>query len=1542
MFKNSGGRRVLGAGFWLALFLVPAIVWAIPATYTPAVNTMPDREAWVGTEITVWGAVRPTTDPNAVGDELHYSIDFGDGTTATTHVAVSNGRYIAETHTYATTGAKTLRLTVHNMTDSTESYDESVITVVSASGLTTSQVRKHNVGMAIENGLRYLYTCQSSDGSWSGSVAHTGEAVLAFEVQNHLGSNNADEDIYAEWVQKGLDFIFPQAVLGAGYGGSGILWNGEGGPHYSTGIAMTAIVGSNTPNVIAAGGASDGLTYKQVIEQNIVFLAWSQAEGTGWSPAGGWRYSANSSDSDNSISQWPVLGMHAAELWGVSIPPATVTALEGFVNAIQYTNGGSGYDSAGSWQNPAKTGGLLIEQAFLGYPTTDSRVQAALAYLDNNWAGINGSGGIIYDSSSYPNNHGNLYAMYSIMKGLHALNVRKLASGVAWYDSYADWLLANQASSGSWSSNSSLGSGPILGASWGVLILSPTIFPFETSVEFPDGVNSDNEALVEVGYRVKVSYGVGDHVVNGSVVITEDDTVLETIPLTGFSGGGTWTRTYEPNEKTVDTSYEYVSTLTITNDDGVDITDVVVTDSRTVDVVADDMPPAITCLGPDDGSSIDLGDAAALGVITWTIDEPNPDTYTVTKDGVTIASGTYLDGDHIAVPLGVDASGTFVYVLTATDANENSATNTVELNVTAPLRIETVSPPIGNVDVSYELPLVAEGGDGDYTWSIDDGDPETSDNLEDGTLPPGLDLTDADDDGVFESISGTPTAAGFFPFVVVVVDGNDDMAVWPTGIVVNGEAVPTTPLTPTLIAPANASTLIGTQPILRWAPSLDDSGIASYDLVIDDGVPVIVTDTSYQPGSALSVGEHDWFVRANAVDGGASANSTTFTFTIAAISATVTPTTGVAPLAVTFDVPTYDDANSYAWDFAFDTTTELFVPRYASATGGDTLTTYGIPGTYTARLMIGLSDGTSVTLAPDVTVTVTAPPSAPAATVTVTDNSDDGITDDGSGNVPFTVTFDATVATGTPILYEWDFEGDGEFDWMSDATGDTSHTYRAVGTFTATLRVMNAEGLSSTATATVTGEAAVAAPTATITSVSPSQTETGQTVTFKGSGTTASGSLTIAYFEWDYDGDGSYDERVDGAGPVTVTHVYDSPGAYTVRLRVTDQNDADGDGAIDDPRLTSTASASLVVSAPTEVEPIRVWVVQPRDGEAVDSSCTAYSININAVPRKRVDRAWAQWRLAGTAWPADPSATQDRMTDASSAAPAARFEWNLAESPAGTPSVLADGTYQVRGVARDDQGNYYYSDSPDQQGASVSVTVAGGAGTSETNAGGVRSRKQLCRKDRVNKCICGNPTTVTVPYDAIGDDGDVQIDVTRDATGLGTAAGSYGIVESTVREITLSEAPSRRIYVSISYKDDDNDGFVDDLLTTVGAPVSEMDMRLFHYTSGAWQQLPDQVVDPAANQVTAWTTGFSPFALGGLGVEGSAAAGGSSSTSGGAASATSDSTGGGTAGSTDSGGSSGGGCFSGAVSGGSGRTGLCIGALVLALLVVLGRAGARR
>jgi len=76
-----------------------------------------------------------------------------------------------------------------------------------------------------------------------------------------------------------------------------------------------------------------------------------------------------------------------------------------------------------------------------------------------------------------------------------------------------------------------------------------------------------------------------------------------------------------------------------------------------------------------------------------------------------------------------------------------------------------------------------------------------------------------------------------------------------------------------------------------------------------------------------------------------------------------------------------------------------------------------------------------------------------------------------SGYTGDTINFDSTGSYDPDgqalVLYEWDFDGNGVYDWSSPSTGVTTHIYSNYGTYDAVLKVTDDCGETDTDTATV-------------------------------------------------------------------------------------------------------------------------------------------------------------------------------------------------------------------------------------------------------------------------------------------------------------------------------------------------------------------------------------------------------------------------------------------------------------------------------------------
>jgi hypothetical protein len=399
------------------------------------------------------------------------------------------------------------------------------------------------IDTAISSGLAWLATQQAGDGrfgSGSNPVAYTAAAVLAFENEGHFpGGGNT----YSTHVERGLDFMFNYAKVGAispqlhgdpdtDHDGVYVsFWDDSYSREvYETGMVMQAIVASNTPDRVVTTGPLSGWTYQDVMVDLVDWAAFGQVDaGTG---RGGWRYFANYGNSDNSTAQWPVLGLVAAEQWGIQAPQFVKDELNIWIDYVQNDfSGGSGYDNPTTYVNVSKTGGLLVEMYYVGDDCQVDRAEDALGFINSRWNDP--------PNGTWYGNKGHSYAMFSVFKGLELMQVSTIPNAPAntetpagdWYGDYADYLVNTQRSNGSWAGYSNWNDW--LSTGWYVVILQSTVFPVEVGVDAP------SFACDTLGYEVEVDYSVQRFPADGTVTVSRDGTVIDTVVLDDFQGSGT-------------------------------------------------------------------------------------------------------------------------------------------------------------------------------------------------------------------------------------------------------------------------------------------------------------------------------------------------------------------------------------------------------------------------------------------------------------------------------------------------------------------------------------------------------------------------------------------------------------------------------------------------------------------------------------------------------------------------------------------------------------------------------------------------------------------------------------------------------------------------------------------------------------------------------------------------------------------------------------------------------------------------------------------
>ena len=324
------------------------------------------------------------------------------------------------------------------------------------------------------------------------------------------------------------------------------------------------------------------------------------------------------------------------------------------------------------------------------------------------------------------------------------------------------------------------------------------------------------------------------------------------------------------------------------------------------------------------------------------------------------------------------------------------------------------------------------------------------------------------------------------------------------------------------------------------------------------------TGATYQvpDSSPLPVGDNSLIVKIQDFVGNESDATSNFRLSILRAIPGASPTSGTAPLTVHFTTDGEDPAGTiqrFRWDFdgngSYDTYDEM---------ARDYNRTYNTPGTYNATLYVWSSTGEIASAS----ITITVENNPPVATADLQPSN---------GEIPLDVTFygSGSDPDGSIVLYEWDFEGDGDYEWSSITTGNTTHTYTTTGTYQAVFRVTDDNGLTDTATATTTVVRAgpPGSPTATATA-NPTSGNAPLTVNFNGTATDPDNDIVL--YEWDFEGDGDYDWSSLTTG--STSHTYSAAGTHVASFRVTDETDLTG---IDQTLVSVNIQASLSVGSDT-------------------------------------------------------------------------------------------------------------------------------------------------------------------------------------------------------------------------------------------------------------------------------------------------------------------------------------------------------------------------
>ncbi|MEM6630148.1 MAG: discoidin domain-containing protein [Bacteroidota bacterium] len=337
----------------------------------------------------------------------------------------------------------------------------------------------------------------------------------------------------------------------------------------------------------------------------------------------------------------------------------------------------------------------------------------------------------------------------------------------------------------------------------------------------------------------------------------------------------------------------------------------------------------------------------------------------------------------------------------------------------APVASFTATPTSGDAPLIVNFDASASSDpDGDpltYAWNFGDG------NTGSGVSP-----------------SHTYQNSGSYTATLTVSDASENSS--STEIITVSEAPDTE--APTIPQNIAASNVTQTSVDLGWDPATDNEGVVGYYIFQDGGSTPIdtVIGTSTSIAGLSESTTYQFAVAAFDAAGNVSAQSAAVQVTTGAFNQgpvanfIATPTSGEAPLSVSFDASTSTDSDgtlvSYLWDFGDGNTDS----------GVNTTNTYTLEGTYIAQLIVIDDSAAQDTFS--VQINATSLNVGPTASFTAVPTS---------GEAPLEVSFDGTGSSdpdGTIISYSWNF-GDG-----NSASGvNATNIYTIVGTYTAYLAV---------------------------------------------------------------------------------------------------------------------------------------------------------------------------------------------------------------------------------------------------------------------------------------------------------------------------------------------------------------------------------------------------------------------------------------------------------------------------------------------------------
>lgn len=348
---------------------------------------------------------------------------------------------------------------------------------------------------AIQKGIEWLVSKQNINGSWGATYPVSTSSLILLKLESYAREQGLspfdDKYIYKNNVISGLNFIFENTKVDV----NGLYYQDGTYINYTTGVALSAICANTEPDrvISASNPAVNGLTYKQVAQKVVDYLVFTQQD-IG-ERKGGWSYSKGFVP-DNSNSGYVTLGLEFAldpiYNFSCSIPDSTISNLNDWIDFIQNTDGGSGYQLPNQWVNILKTGNLILEMNICGDPLSSDRLKKATTYIADNWT----ASVCLVDCAGWNSNPADYQATFTTMKGLTSYGIDIITTStdvdIDWFADMSTVIINQQLPDGSWPrSQWDQEQNALLSAVWALLTLEKVVLPpSEPKIPYIDNITA--------------------------------------------------------------------------------------------------------------------------------------------------------------------------------------------------------------------------------------------------------------------------------------------------------------------------------------------------------------------------------------------------------------------------------------------------------------------------------------------------------------------------------------------------------------------------------------------------------------------------------------------------------------------------------------------------------------------------------------------------------------------------------------------------------------------------------------------------------------------------------------------------------------------------------------------------------------------------------------------------------------------------------------------------------------------------------------------